>query len=1092
MPPSSTAQAQAQASIQRSAPVIAGGVAGASLIALLAVSSVVAPALAGGATLATVLAWLSGLGSNALAGWLTEWAVSQLARFDGDDPDREQHVLEQLARDLTLQLQSNADLATAAELLIVQTDAVAVALDALTGQADTQGRLLRTLLEDLQQATFRNERLHEATLQTVATSTRQLLAAQGQGQAHLKKQLDTLLATVERMEATMRQSPPAGGVAVAGDAGVVQVTNISGGNVGSIVGQQFNYVMPPRGGEPVRLADALARLQALPRTDIPALAPLPPGSHMPLRRNPLFVGREADLRALACALADGATVAIGQIAAATGLGGIGKTNLASEFVHRYGQFFAGGVYWISFGDTAAIPAEVASCGAAGLVDRPDWAALRPDDQVRQVRAAWAEPIPRLLVFDNCDDTDEVSAEALLTAWCPTSGGAVVLITSRRGVWDAGLGVTPCALGVLAREESIDLLRRLQSALTDADADAIAATVGDLPLALHLSGNYLKEYRSVRPDTYLRELETALLAHPALEGRGARHSPTHPKRPPTQHERHVAKTFAMSYNRLTRDNPTDTAAQALLARAACFAPGEPIPRTILLATLTQDGGDDLLAEDGLYRLVALGLLAEQPGGTVTLHRLLAAFVGQLVHDADAAAATETVLLTTLLAEGTWPQLLRAAGREIEVHLRHTAAAALPRGDQAAINLGQHFGDYLQANYAHSEAIQWYERVLPLIRQVGERIGEANVLQRIGDVQQFRKEMDGALASYAAALTLFRQVGERIGEANVLQRIGDVQQFRDDYDAALANYENGLSLFRQVGERIGEANVLQRIGDVQQFRKEMDGALASYAAALTLFRHIGARVGEAYVLRGIGAVQQFRKEMDGALASYTAALTLSRQVGDRLGEAYVLQRIGAVQQFRDDHDAALTNYENALTLFRQVGDRLGEANALKAIGDVQQFRDDYDTALANYAAALTLFRQVGARLGEANVQKAIGDVQQFQDDYDAARATYTAALTLFRQVGDRFGEANCLAAQGQLRLIEGAQAESNLLRQEAIALYHAIGDGWSIAEMTANYGWALDRINQPAQARVFFAQAADLFADMGVEDRVQKYRQLAADA
>ena len=82
-------------------------------------------------------------------------------------------------------------------------------------------------------------------------------------------------------------------------------------------------------------------------------------------RNALFVGREPDLKALARALKAGGTAAVGQIAAVTGLGGIGKTQLACEFVYRYGQYFAGGVFWLSFADPAAIPAEIATCGGAG-------------------------------------------------------------------------------------------------------------------------------------------------------------------------------------------------------------------------------------------------------------------------------------------------------------------------------------------------------------------------------------------------------------------------------------------------------------------------------------------------------------------------------------------------------------------------------------------------------------------------------------------------------------------------------------------------------------------------------------------------------
>ena len=70
--------------------------------------------------------------------------------------------------------------------------------------------------------------------------------------------------------------------------------------------------------------------------------------------------------------------------------------------------------------------------------------------------------------------------------------------------------------------------------------------------------------------------------------------------------------------------------------------------------------------------------------------------------------------------------------------------------------------------------------------------------MGDVLQFRDEREAALASYEQALSLFRQVGAKVGEANVRKAMGDVLQFRDEREAALASYEQALSLFRQVGE------------------------------------------------------------------------------------------------------------------------------------------------------------------------------------------------------------------------------------------------------------------------------------------------------
>jgi hypothetical protein len=57
-----------------------------------------------------------------------------------------------------------------------------MALDALSGRADQQARLLQMLLEDLQRATFYNECLHDAMLRAVEAGTCQLLAAQQQGE----------------------------------------------------------------------------------------------------------------------------------------------------------------------------------------------------------------------------------------------------------------------------------------------------------------------------------------------------------------------------------------------------------------------------------------------------------------------------------------------------------------------------------------------------------------------------------------------------------------------------------------------------------------------------------------------------------------------------------------------------------------------------------------------------------------------------------------------------------------------------------------------------------------------------------------------
>jgi len=107
------------------------------------------------------------------------------------------------------------------------------------------------------------------------------------------------------------------------------------------------------------LEEAHARLSQMPtlaghehdhqQVPLPPVYTLPRGSRMIFAHYAHFVGREPELRRLASILkAEHKTAAIGQMVAATGLGGIGKTQLAIEFAHRYGHYFAGGVFWLDF------------------------------------------------------------------------------------------------------------------------------------------------------------------------------------------------------------------------------------------------------------------------------------------------------------------------------------------------------------------------------------------------------------------------------------------------------------------------------------------------------------------------------------------------------------------------------------------------------------------------------------------------------------------------------------------------------------------------------------------------------------------------
>ncbi|HEV2546015.1 MAG TPA: tetratricopeptide repeat protein [Stellaceae bacterium] len=662
------------------------------------------------------------------------------------------------------------------------------------------------------------------------------------------------------------------------------------------------------------LEAGLALLVSLPTNTVPGASPLPLHSRMPLSRNPLFVGRDQDLQQTARTIKTGEAAAV---AAMTGLGGIGKTQLASEFVHRYGQFFAGGVFWLNFAKAEDVPGEVARCGgAAGLALRDNFDELAEAVQIDLVLAAWSSLLPRLLIFDNCED------EGLLCRWRPTTGGARVLLTSRRAVWPPALGVQPLPLGVLSRGASVALLRKHRPDLSEDDPDlaAIAEELGYLPLALHLAGSYLQKYRHSpigRPVTYLAELRRPdLLDHLSLVGGDYS---------PTGHERHVANTFGLSFDKLAPADATDALARAALFRAACFALGEPIPRELLKASLgydLNDGAAARLAEDALSRAVQLGLIDQQASGDLTLHRLLAAYLKRVAGDEQAIAQDAVEQAVGKAAQG-----LNAAGYPAPLtawrpHLRAITDAADGRSSRHAAVLLAARGHHLRMIADFASARVAYERALSITEKAfgPDHPHVAANVSHLGTVLHDLGDFAGARAAYERALAIDEKAfGPGHPEvARVLSTLGTVLRDLGDFAGARAAHERALAIDEKVfgPDHPDIATIVSNLGLVLEDLGDLVAARAAYERALAIDEEAFGPDHFTVAIRAnnLGSVLGDLGDLAGARAAYERALAIDEKTfgPDHPNVARDANNLGGVRWRLGDLAGARAAYELALAI------------------------------------------------------------------------------------------------------------------------------------------------------------------------------------
>ncbi len=477
---------------------------------------------------------------------------------------------------------------------------------------------------------------------------------------------------------------------------------------------------------------------------------------LPFPRNPFFVGREDLLVQLRQQFLAGQTKGRSQPLAISGLGGIGKTQVALEYASRHLKDYEA-IFWTRADSRDSLVAGF--LGIAATLRLPERDERDQSVVVAAVKSWLSHHAGWLLIMDNADEL------ALLPEFLPSPLPGHLLLTTRTrapgGLADRiGLETLDVDTGPLLLLRRAGLLA-LDAPLAQARpvdwqaAVQLSQEMGGLPLALDQAGAYLEE-TGCSPQQYLDLYRSHGVS--LLRSRGGI---------VLDHPDSIATSWSLSFSLIEQRSPL---AADLLRLCAILHP-DAIPEELFLKAATHIGPtlaaieDNPLAFNQALAIIQNYSLVRRNGHeqTLSMHRLVQAV------------------------------LVDAMNTQEREQWRERAIAAL----------NALFPDMMFQGWE-----QWEQcsRLLPHVLTIATHTGSrqpefASLLTRAADYLRQRAQFEQARPLYQRALSIFEQMPEPAHPqtAFTLHGLAELTREQNDYRQAELLFQQALSISEQASPR-----------------------------------------------------------------------------------------------------------------------------------------------------------------------------------------------------------------------------------------------------------------------------------------------------
>ncbi|MDN5102359.1 SIR2 family protein [Aliarcobacter butzleri] len=509
------------------------------------------------------------------------------------------------------------------------------------------------------------------------------------------------------------------------------------------------------------------------------------------------VGIEGKLEEVHEKLSNSKKLSIGQVAKFEGMGGLGKTQLAVEYAHKYKDTYLNGVLWLTMDQD--IDEQLITLGRThNLVNQN----LDIKEQLDGIKYQLKSFENMLLIYDNINEQKDIEQEFL-----PKSITNKILITTRNPIQ----GFESIPLETLNFENSKKLLE-IESSKTVLESEnkfveEICEKLDGLPLALEMAGAYIK-YLDLSWEKYV-ELYTK--QHLELLNKS--------KLPEsfTKHENNIVNTLTIS-QKIIDEIPKLKEIINLLSYGA----NEPIDDELITKLLACDETDII---EAIKIGIKLKYIKESSQG-YTIHRLLK----EVWKTQEKIESSFIDSVAKNLADYIYEikdEFLNLSKIEIANLFSQQWSNYLANNDTKAILIAYRaYLDYYKGNY---------DKALEIVKEAEERV-EKKDSKEYAEILAYQGSLNSRLGNKTIAKKFFTESFEMRKKlypkqdhpdiAISLNNLGTAWNHKHDFDKALDFYSQSFEMWERLYPNQNNphiANSLHNLGTVWNDMNDFDKAL-----------------------------------------------------------------------------------------------------------------------------------------------------------------------------------------------------------------------------------------------------------------------------